>query len=381
TRQGAVSKDQIMRMVNKILPFDSAISVHYRYLIINSLLGYPVEMRRRPYIGGGVPVEGDSGKKGIIFDVSPEEKTLNEWKSGNFTEAENILSEQWRESTRSLDLELFKNTAKQKIKVLKQFDSVEQLHQYVNKFLSQENNQTNLLVWLIEEFGIDFPMAQRVFIRWERGEYKLIKDFSPYAYYCFNALVLFYFGLICNFIGTRPTNKIDLEYIYYLPFCMVFVSNDNFHKSIAGTFLNSDQTFVAGEDLKADLKNLSYEWGKLGEHRKDVWGAQYGFGPPANGKSITFQLWKRFFPHWEPGGKRIEPKSSDDEAKLVERMKNLVNSQISKDTSQVPLDDSEADFVVRKREVSIYEPCPCGSGKKFKDCHWPKIKDSQDRSQ
>ena len=45
----------------------------------------------------------------------------------------------------------------------------------------------------------------------------------------------------------------DVCYLFYLPFCQFFVSNDWVHKQSAPFFLRADQSFVAGGDLKAAL--------------------------------------------------------------------------------------------------------------------------------
>jgi hypothetical protein len=49
---------------------------------------------------------------------------------------------------------------------------------------------------------------------------------------------------------------VDIAYLYYLPFCMVFASSDNLHKRVVPLFLRPDQSFVEGPDLKADLKKI-----------------------------------------------------------------------------------------------------------------------------
>ncbi|MGC2330827.1 MAG: hypothetical protein WA581_05195 [Candidatus Acidiferrales bacterium] len=45
-------------------------------------------------------------------------------------------------------------------------------------------------------------------------------------------------------------------YLYYLPFCSVFTSKDNFHAQIVPLFLAPEQTFVNGTELKEDLAKL-----------------------------------------------------------------------------------------------------------------------------
>ena len=49
-------------------------------------------------------------------------------------------------------------------------------------------------------------------------------------------------------------NLSDLMYLYYLPFCNVFVSNDRFHRKVVPEFLTPQQKFTWGFDLKEDVK-------------------------------------------------------------------------------------------------------------------------------
>ena len=55
----------------------------------------------------------------------------------------------------------------------------------------------------------------------------------------------------------KPSHHVDLAYLYYLPFCSVFTSKDNFHAQIVPLFLGPMQDFVNGIDLKEDLKKLN----------------------------------------------------------------------------------------------------------------------------
>ena len=75
---------------------------------------------------------------------------------------------------------------------------------------------------------------------------------APYAASVIRLFLAFVCGLARGFIGPRATNFIDLQYLYYSPFCMVFVSNDKFHREMwpatAGV-----HSFLWGQDVKDDL--------------------------------------------------------------------------------------------------------------------------------
>jgi hypothetical protein len=84
------------------------------------------------------------------------------------------------------------------------------------------------------------------------GEMRSVIEFAPFAASVLRLFLAFVCGLAKGFIGPRPTNYIDLQYLYYSPFCMVFVSNDKFHREMWGA-TSGVHSFVWGKDLKDDL--------------------------------------------------------------------------------------------------------------------------------
>lgn len=56
-------------------------------------------------------------------------------------------------------------------------------------------------------------------------------------------------------ISQRPTNVIDLEYLMYAPFAMVFVSQDTVHRQLWPA-TTTKASFVWGSEMKNDLNRL-----------------------------------------------------------------------------------------------------------------------------
>ena len=54
----------------------------------------------------------------------------------------------------------------------------------------------------------------------------------------------------------KSDDQIDLDYLFYLPFCKVFSSNDKFHKTLAPQLITNNQLFVPGSDLKKGILNV-----------------------------------------------------------------------------------------------------------------------------
>jgi len=371
--KNSLSQEKVVELANKLLPFNSAINVHYKDSIAASLLGYPVNMDGRPAIGGGRSILTKEGEKGIIFEETPEEEALLRWRDGKFTEAENILAERWRESTRGVNLEVFKKHLKDVYNAIPKFSSLEELKNFLNEFLLNPLLQVNLLTLLIYEFNLSFNTAQRAFLRWETEGHKIIKDFSRYAFYCLSANLFFEFGLMNNLIGTRTTNRVDLEYIFYFPFCMGFGSNDNFHKTVSPFFLTSRQSFISGEELKLDLRSISDQWNALDEKGKAEWKTKFGVAPPENCESLSSRLWQRHMGSWKHAGDMTSDLSDEQNKRFAEFITKKLEGEIGSPNSKSDFGSDDADFIIKKRTIRIDDLCPCGSGKQFKDCHAKKF--------
>ena len=80
---------------------------------------------------------------------------------------------------------------------------------------------------------------------------KPLSEWAPYTYHC---LVVFLFGLIAwrdKLIRMKNSanHELDLQYLYYLPFCKVFSSDDDIHKKLAVLLLQPQQEFRSPLDL------------------------------------------------------------------------------------------------------------------------------------
>lgn len=364
-----LSEKKVIELANKLLPFDSKVNVPYKDSIAASLLGHDVKMDRRPVIGGGRSVKTRDGEKGFIFEETPEEKALLRWRNGDFTEAEKILAERWRESTRGVDLESFKKHLKDVYNAIPKFNSLEDLKSFLDGLLIRPEYQTNFLTLLIYEFNLNFDIAQKIFHKWETEGHKTIQTFSPYAFYCFSVNLFFQFGLMNDLIGTRATNRVDLEYAYYFPFCMVFGSNDKFHELISPFFLKSNQSFIPGQELKADLSAISYKWKSLDEKGRSEWRIKFGSTPPENPKSLSSILWRKYMSAKKDHGDIAPNLSEEQSKKLAAFIQSKIDGEIGSPKSKDDFNSDEADFIISKRKIRAIDFCPCGSGEQFKDCH------------
>ena len=103
-----------------------------------------------------------------------------------------------------------------------------------------------------------------------------------------------------NLSGGIQRTFSDVQYLYYLPFCAVFTSNDDLHKKLAPLLVRDDQSFVHGEELKADLAWLAAFWDLLTDAERILLNYALGDRPFPLPDSITNKLWRKHMRPWSP---------------------------------------------------------------------------------
>src|SRR5262249_30979189 len=133
----------------------------------------------------------------------------------------------------------------------------------------------------------------------------LLKDFAPYTTHVLSVDLFFFIAIAAYLISRdRPSNKIDLSYLYYIPFCMVFTSNDKLHNKISTLFLKEYQTFVSGKCLKEDLIKLDNYYSMFPEEIKARGVMNFAYYPPTDSSYLVTQLWDKHLPKWRESAKR-----------------------------------------------------------------------------
>lgn len=269
--------------------------VHYRTLLANSLMGREAPMDGRFFPAGQTTIRSTDGSIGTRIETTLEDETIARWERGAFTSEETMRAAAWRKTA---EVPIYpKGYTDHIAKAGLAFEppkNLKELVQIVDSLLQERKLQSRLFPLLARAFGIP-PKSQEMNIkRWFKEGTPMFRDFAPYAFFCIRANFLWALGLTNPNLFTPDKNdRKDLEYCYYLPHCEIFVSNDKKHKRLVPLILRPDQTFVKGDDLRADLKRLSAAWDALTrEEQVRVW-AERGGAPPEDENSIVFQLWKK----------------------------------------------------------------------------------------
>ena len=327
-RDGRLGQDDVTWLAGKLLDSDSKLNVPYQAACIESMLGND-PASGFVLLGGAKKIEGNDGRRGVFFDEPKEYEVLRNWRAGRYSEAEELMAEDWRQTTAEIDLEGIRKTYSERFKNIPAPRTVEQIVAVVDDLLMKDDIKlkSDLLTTLLDFIQGPEEFRNRIFDRWLKSGMPRLAEFSPYSNYCLRTLLVFYGGVAYGVISTRATNRVDLEYFFYAHFGYVFCSNDKFHRQLAPYVLGPFHTFVQADDLKKDLRWLHDEWAGLSEAEREQRAYDYGSYPPQNADSITAQLWVKYMRPWTPGsGNRALRMTEEEKEKLIEELKPFIDA-------------------------------------------------------
>ena len=354
--------EEFVGMLAHKTPFHGVPNVHHSRIIEAELMVGPSETGMdgtgRPVIAGGKPKKNADGTFSIHFDEFPEAAALSRWHEGEFLDIERNVAKQWRGSLENQSSEsqisILKNIFPAGLKI----SNLEQLKGEIDKFC--ESNDIHVLRLALDTVGVPPHAQEKVLDRWNKeGQPKLV-DFAPYATHVFKVDLLYYLGIDRGFIsGVRASNKVDMAYLYYLPFSMAFVSGDNLHQRTVPLFLREDQTFVTAADMKVALKEFDAYFDSLPEEVKKLGIMRIAGYPPAHMDNIVTQIWdKRMRPDWrkiseEEQEKRFKPRSDPDDAEFVKDINQIQDTAVDIDDGTPPPSSDDVQQVFLKRSMPV----------------------------
>lgn len=143
------SRWEVQNLANKLVPASSAVNVGFRDLVAGEILGYKVTADGRPVLRGGKPVTSQ-GKAGMIIEQSPEEEALLRWQVGSFSEAEELLAENWRRTSQAIDLEGMQRTLRNDYRRHVRLRTLEETANFVDELL-RSIPPRKLLSWFLAD--------------------------------------------------------------------------------------------------------------------------------------------------------------------------------------------------------------------------------------
>ena len=203
---------------------------------------------------------------------------------------------------------------------------------------------------ILEVLEIPFQLRPYIKERWKHRGKPPLRVFAPYALHVLRVELFFRVALGANLIAsTRPSHKIDMAYLFYLPFCMIFVSSDRLHKQCASLFLRRDQHFVWGAELKEDLAALNMHFSALPVETRQQGIYKFASRLPDESQGLIRKLFENHTPHLLKQAVSLDPGKINPAAhkKIVEDIKKW-DSAPSGGFSQ----GGELETLIVKRSVS-----------------------------
>jgi hypothetical protein len=263
----------------------------------------------------------------VAFELSPEAEAFSRWGRGDFQEVERRFAKEWREGLKSLGLEEIASTLKATGIDNKSCKSLEDAKKIAISIVSGEAKPFDRIKPMLLLLGVPPHLQRQIIERWSIAGYPSLVLYAPYAAHVLQVEVFFQVALAAGLISAdRASNKIDIAYLYYLPFCMLFVSSDKLHRRCAELFLRNDQQFIWGFDLKKDLKRLNEHYESLPEAVTSHGIMSFANGPPTTGDFLVTELWDKHLPRWRGIFKDSEPKPPEKNEKIAAIMNKIANA-------------------------------------------------------
>jgi len=261
--KGRVPEDIVADLANKTPVIGSYPNAAHSSLCLIELVGSKFEMRNVPALGGGQPVR-HKGKVGIYYSESPEARAFSRWQAGRFEEVEREFASGWRQQLASMNLVDAAKLVKAVFSVSgspRTLDDALALARDAVRGIGQRFQTLEVAYKLL---GLPVTYWRTFHQNWRGSGHPLVLDYATYTAHCLLVDVFFYIAIAKGLISPdRPSNKVDMAYLYYLPFCQIFASNDRLHKNTAPLLMNAGQCFLGGNELKKGMQELCAHVGSL----------------------------------------------------------------------------------------------------------------------
>ena len=336
-------------IADKFPEMHCAPTVHHQEMVIGDLLGNHVPLT------GQIPRDpsrfvASDRHKGVIFEESPEEKAFLRWQSREFYDLEREFASTWRANLESLDLKRIPDEFRNIGISGRNCKSLREAKSIADALVNGTDKTLEVLGFLF--FVLDIPQEGRNLImeRWVASKFPPLSSFAPYAAHFLTVEIFFQISLEASQISSdRPSNRLDIAYLYYLPFCMVFVSSDRLHRKCAPLFLRKNQSFIWGPELKSALSVLDQHYSALPKSERKKGVMHFAPHPPTEIESIISREWDRHLHGWREYTKH-PPIEFDSNPETVKKVKQLINAP-SLQPNGVDFDSKNPDYMFISRDV------------------------------
>jgi hypothetical protein len=307
-----------------------------------------VPLDRRPLVGQGRRVTtGD--RRGVLIEELLEMEAFQRWQDGLFLEIERQYARQWRAELARWDPghgKEFRTVIGSDARV----KDLSQAKELADRLIRGSGRRYAVLKAVFEIFGVPEPAQREIFQRWKLMGGPSLPEFAPYTSHVVRIEFFLQIAIQSSLISSeRASNKVDMAYLYYLPFCMVFVSDDGLHMRTVPLFLTDQQVFIPGDELKADLTRLNQHYWALSPEVLEKGIYSFAPRPPIYDSFLMTRLWDCFMaPDWRQQMTRGPKRSPESDAKLLAELRRMDEAQEDQSTEQTSSDSADFLSIMRR---------------------------------
>ena len=203
---------------------------HHGKLVLGDMLGNAPPMNGQVPIAGGREVEVE-GERGFVFDESPEAQAFSRWQQGEFLDVERGAAKLWRVALASLNLARIAENMRALGIDPTTCRSLDEAHAAAINLIRGQEKGYERLILALHALQIPGPRHAEIVARWAQTDARPLIEFAPYAAHVLSVEMFFQFALGARLIGAeRASNRVDVAYLYYTPFCNIFISSDRLQR-------------------------------------------------------------------------------------------------------------------------------------------------------
>jgi len=351
--RGRTPEDVVGNLATKTPDMQSHPNAHHQQLLSAELFGHQaISMDGRIHRAAGTSVMlGD--QRGIVFKESDEEAALARWQAREFLDLERQIAKIWRRHAAQLDLasvcDGFKNWFLQFPKPM----DLAEVKRFAEQRINEAPNPDAAFHLGLSLLSVGDDALRQITQRWVAAGRPPIKEFAPYFYYLYSVMLFYCLAVAADLISkVRPAGKaanlVDVMYLFYLPFCMVFTSSDRLHERIVPLFLRPDQSFVRGPELKAALSAIDGHFDQLPPEVKARGLYAFAGWPPDGLSFVMTTLFDKHVPAWRKRSDDVR----DESPKMNKAIMELVRKfEMAQETDVGAVAQEKAEFMQVQRKV------------------------------
>lgn len=245
----------VQTLARKFLGSGPTVCVDFRSACLGDLTGDPVPMTGQIPVAHGVQHSLPEGGYGLMLGLHPLNHAVMRWSQGSFDELEVEFANNWKDS-KEIRPDRFRKRLHEERVISRRVRCADDLRNAVDRVMGEPAYQRIWLNWLLDEIRVSPDRRARINLRWRLHGEPPLEDYALYATHCVRCMLALDIAVQSGLIPWDIHHRIDLQYLFYLPFCMVFSSRDRLHSLLTPSLMRTNQSYIDGDTLKAELAVL-----------------------------------------------------------------------------------------------------------------------------